>query len=167
MPASQYRSHSVVLDNAVHSPWWFLSMGSWRLHSMQQGSGRIPMRGRCVPKQSCQTHNRKSATAFLLGQSGIWLFLTSMVFGITLSLLHVCIHFGTPILNRMVEYFSDVYQNVKINIDKTIIRPASFYGCETDTEYSTTKDNVQCQKPGLCCLKRNFVTWLYRSDQIE
>ena len=29
------------------------------------------MRWRCVPKQSCPTHNRNSATAFLLGQSGI------------------------------------------------------------------------------------------------
>jgi len=27
-----------------------------------------------------------------------------------------------------------MYQNVKINIDKTIIRPAGFYGCETDTQ---------------------------------
>ena len=26
---------------------------------------------RCVPKQSCPTHSRNSATAFLLGQSGI------------------------------------------------------------------------------------------------
>ena len=29
-----YRSHSVLLDNAVHCPRWFLSMGSWRLRSM-------------------------------------------------------------------------------------------------------------------------------------
>jgi len=33
--ASQYRSHSVLPDNVVHCPRWFLSMGSWRLHSMQ------------------------------------------------------------------------------------------------------------------------------------
>ena len=59
---SQYRSHSVLLSSAVHCPRWFLSMGSRRLHSMQQGSGRIPMRWRCVPKQSCQTHSRNSAT---------------------------------------------------------------------------------------------------------
>jgi hypothetical protein len=39
-------------------------MGSQRLHS-------IPMRWRCVPKQSCPTHKRNSATAFLLGQSGV------------------------------------------------------------------------------------------------
>jgi len=51
-----------------------------------------------------------------------------------------------------------VYQNVKINIDKTIIRPAGFYGRETDTECSTTKDNVQYQEPGVCCLTSNFVT---------
>ena len=38
--ASQYRSHSVLLDNAVSCPRWFLSMCSWRLHSMQHGSGR-------------------------------------------------------------------------------------------------------------------------------
>ena len=33
--ASQCRSHSVPLDNAVHRPRWFLSMVSWRLHRMQ------------------------------------------------------------------------------------------------------------------------------------
>jgi len=33
--ASQYRSHSAPLDNAVRRPRWFLSMVSWRLHSMQ------------------------------------------------------------------------------------------------------------------------------------
>jgi hypothetical protein len=36
-----------------------------------RGRGRIPMRWRCVPKQSCLTHNWNSATAFILGQSGI------------------------------------------------------------------------------------------------
>ena len=36
---SQYRSHSVLLNSAVHCPRWFLSMGSRRLHSMQWGSG--------------------------------------------------------------------------------------------------------------------------------
>jgi hypothetical protein len=46
-------------------------MGSRRLHSMQKGTGRIPMLWRCVPKQSCPTHNRNSATAFLLSQSGV------------------------------------------------------------------------------------------------
>ena len=69
--ASQYRSHFVPLNSAVHCPKWFLSMGSLRLHSMQLGSGRIPVRWRRVPKQSCPTHSRNSATAFLLGQSGI------------------------------------------------------------------------------------------------
>ena len=57
------------------------------------------MRWRCVPKQSCPTHSRNSATAFLLGQSGTLLFLASMVFGITLSPVHVCALFGTPVLN--------------------------------------------------------------------
>ena len=33
--ASQDGSHSVLLDNAVHCPRWFLSMGSCRLHSIQ------------------------------------------------------------------------------------------------------------------------------------
>jgi hypothetical protein len=33
--ASQYRSHSVLLNGAAHCPRWFLSMGSQRLHSMQ------------------------------------------------------------------------------------------------------------------------------------
>ena len=33
--ASQHRSLSVLLDNAVYCPRLFLSMGSWRLHSMQ------------------------------------------------------------------------------------------------------------------------------------
>ena len=42
--ASQYRSHTVPLDNAVHRPRWFLSVVSWRLYSMQEGSERIPMR---------------------------------------------------------------------------------------------------------------------------
>jgi hypothetical protein len=37
---------------------------------MQKGSGRIPMRWRCLPRQSCPTHSRNSATALLLGQSG-------------------------------------------------------------------------------------------------
>jgi len=68
--ATQYRSHSIPLNNAVHFPRWFLSMGSRRLHSMQQGSGWIAMRWRCAPKQSCPTHSRNSATEFLLGQSG-------------------------------------------------------------------------------------------------
>jgi hypothetical protein len=30
---------------------------------MQEGSGRIPMQRRCVPKKSCPTHNRNSANA--------------------------------------------------------------------------------------------------------
>jgi len=64
--ASQYRSHSVLLRSAVHCPRWFLSTGSRRLHGMQCESGRIPMRWRCVPKQSCPTHSRNSATVFLL-----------------------------------------------------------------------------------------------------
>jgi hypothetical protein len=38
---------------------------------MQKGSGRIPMRWRCVPKQSRPTHKQNSATAFFLGQSGV------------------------------------------------------------------------------------------------
>jgi hypothetical protein len=38
---------------------------------MQKVSGRIPMPWRCVPKQSCPTHKRNFATAFLLGQSGV------------------------------------------------------------------------------------------------
>jgi hypothetical protein len=36
---------------------------------------------------------------FFLASLVFWLFLASMVFGITLSLVHVCIHFGTPVLN--------------------------------------------------------------------
>jgi len=28
--APHHRSHSVLLDNAVHCPRWFLSMGSWK-----------------------------------------------------------------------------------------------------------------------------------------
>jgi len=36
---------------------------------------------------------------FFLANLVFWLFLASMVFGITLSLVHVCIHFGTPVLN--------------------------------------------------------------------
>jgi hypothetical protein len=69
--ASQYRSHSVLLVNAAHCPRGFLSMGSRKFHSMQKGSARIAMRWRSVPKQSCPTHNRNSATAFLLGQPGV------------------------------------------------------------------------------------------------
>jgi hypothetical protein len=38
---------------------------------MQKGSGVIPIRWRCVPKQSCSTHKWNSATAFLLGQSRV------------------------------------------------------------------------------------------------
>ena len=30
-----------------------------------------------------------------------WLFLASMVFGIALSPVHVCMHFGTPVLNAV------------------------------------------------------------------
>jgi hypothetical protein len=48
---------------------------------MQKGSGQIPLRWRRVSKQSCLTHNWNSATTFLLGQSGVWLFLVSMAFG--------------------------------------------------------------------------------------
>jgi len=32
---SQYRSHSVLLNSAVHCPRWILPMGSRRLQSMQ------------------------------------------------------------------------------------------------------------------------------------
>jgi hypothetical protein len=60
--ASQYRSHSVPLVNAAHCLRRFLSVGSRRLHSMQKGSGRIPKRWRCVPRQSCPTHNQNYAT---------------------------------------------------------------------------------------------------------
>jgi hypothetical protein len=38
---------------------------------MPKVSGRIPLRWRWVPKQSCPTHKRNSTTAFLLGQSGM------------------------------------------------------------------------------------------------
>jgi hypothetical protein len=69
--ASQYRSHSVPLVNVAQCPRWFLSMGSRRMHSMQKGSGRILMRWRRVLKQSCPMRKRNSATAFLLGQSGV------------------------------------------------------------------------------------------------
>jgi hypothetical protein len=58
-------------------------------------------------------------------------------------------------------------QKYKNYIDKTIIRPAGVYRCETDTECSISKDNVQCQDPGLCCLIRNFVNWRYQDHQIE
>jgi hypothetical protein len=34
---------------------------------------------------------------FFLASLVFWLFLASMVFGITLSLFHVCTHFGTPV----------------------------------------------------------------------
>jgi len=44
-------------------------MGSWRPHSVQWGSGRIPTRWRCAPKQSCPTHGRNSATVLLLCHS--------------------------------------------------------------------------------------------------
>ena len=36
---------------------------------------------------------------FFLASMVFWLFLSSVVFGITLSLVQVCIHFGTPALN--------------------------------------------------------------------
>jgi hypothetical protein len=68
--SSQYRSHSVLLANAAHCSRWFLSNGPRGLQSMQKGSGRIAIRWRCVPNQSCPKHNRNSATAFLFGQPG-------------------------------------------------------------------------------------------------
>jgi hypothetical protein len=55
---------------------------------MQSGSGRIPMRWKCVPKQSRPTHNRNSATAFLLGQCGV----------LAISCLHFCVLFEIPVL---------------------------------------------------------------------
>ena len=36
---------------------------------------------------------------FFLASLVFWLFLVSMVFVITVSVVHVCIHFGTPALN--------------------------------------------------------------------
>jgi len=36
---------------------------------------------------------------FFLASLVFWLFLASIVFGITLSLVQVCIHSGTPVLN--------------------------------------------------------------------
>ena len=59
LPVSLALCHSVLLSSAVHYPRRFLSMSSRRLHSMQYGSGRIPVRWRCVPKQSCPTHSIK------------------------------------------------------------------------------------------------------------
>jgi len=36
---------------------------------------------------------------FFMASLVFWLFLAAMVFGITFSLVHVCIHFGAPVLN--------------------------------------------------------------------
>ena len=69
---SQYRSQSVLLSSAVHCPRWFLCMGSRRLHSMQWGSGRIPMRWRRVPKQSWGKYGRNSANC--LSSRPVWFF---------------------------------------------------------------------------------------------
>jgi len=63
LPVSLALCHSVLLSSAVHYPRRFLSMSSRRLHSMQYGSGRIPVRWRCVPKQSCPTHSIKKQIA--------------------------------------------------------------------------------------------------------
>ena len=92
--ASQNRSHSVLLIIAVHWSRSFLSMDSERLHSMQSGSGRIPMRWRRVTKQTCPTNSANSATAFLLGQSAILAISCFTVYGRALFLVHVSIHFG-------------------------------------------------------------------------
>ena len=39
---------------------------------------------------------------FLLVSLVFWLFLACVVLGIALSLVHVCVHFGTPVLNVVV-----------------------------------------------------------------
>jgi len=49
---------------------------------------------------------------FFLASLKFLLFLASMVFGITLSLVHVCIHFGTPALNIYIFYGVQHYRPV-------------------------------------------------------
>ena len=70
--ASQYRSHTVLLSSAVHCPRWFLSMGSRRLHSMQQGSGRIPMRWKMCTQAIMP--NAQSKFCNCLSSRPVWYF---------------------------------------------------------------------------------------------
>ena len=56
------------------------------------------MRWRCVPSHAQRTIEILQLP-FFLASLVFWLFLASMVFRITLSLVHVCIQVGTPVLN--------------------------------------------------------------------
>ena len=100
--ASQYRSHSVPLDNAVHRPRWFLSMVSWRLHSMQWGVGTdynaVEM---CSQAIMPNAKPKFCKLPFFLDSLVFWLILASIVFDIALSLIHVYTHFGTRVLRAV------------------------------------------------------------------
>ena len=82
--------------------------------SCSRRAGRIPVRWRCVPQALMP--NAQSTFCDCLSSWPVWyswLFLASMVFcGIPLSLVHVCIHFETPVLymwfSRMVGCFSNM-----------------------------------------------------------
>jgi len=71
----------------------------------EAGIARSRVRGgfRCVEDKYPDNHAQRIIEIlqlpFSLASLVFWLFLASMVFGITLSLVHVCIHFGTPVLN--------------------------------------------------------------------
>ena len=101
VPVSQYRSHSVSLDNAVHCPIRFLSVGLWGLHSVQWGQGGLQCGG------DAHRSNRANSTVGTVQLNSFfwvslllpWIFLVSTVYGLVLSPIRVCIRFGTPALN--------------------------------------------------------------------
>ena len=90
---SQYRSHSVLLNSAVHvfCPW-------------VRGGCIACSRGRggfqCGEEVYPNNHAQSTIEILqLLGQFGILDISCFYGFSITLSLVHVCIHFEIPVLN--------------------------------------------------------------------
>jgi hypothetical protein len=97
--ASQYPSHSFLLDNAAHFPKWFLSWVRGGCIVCIRGRGGFQCGEDVYPSSHAQRTIEILKLPFFLASLVFWLFLASMVFRIILSLVHVCIHFGTPVLN--------------------------------------------------------------------
>jgi hypothetical protein len=88
--AFQYRSHSALSDSVVHCPRW--------VHiTCNRGQGGLRCDKGVYPSNHAERIVEILQPPFFLASLLFWLFVASMVFGITLSLGHVCVHFGTSV----------------------------------------------------------------------
>ena len=88
------------LNSAVHCPRWFLSHGfaeaAEHAVGVRADSSAVKMCTQAVMP------NAQSKFCNCLSSRPVWyfgFFLASMVYGRALSLVHVCIHFGTAVLS--------------------------------------------------------------------